>query len=74
MTLDWRNHTDVAIIIPAASIAVVISGTVITSGAIIAIGSVIRVPTVDSVVIFIFQFPVGEELEVLAIGQGLMVL
>jgi hypothetical protein len=26
------------------------------------------------VVIFIFQFPVGEELEVLAIGQGLIVL
>jgi uncharacterized membrane protein len=26
------------------------------------------------VVIFIFQFPIGEELEVLAVGQGLIVL
>jgi hypothetical protein len=26
------------------------------------------------VVIFIFQFPIGEELEVLTIGQGLIIL
>jgi hypothetical protein len=115
MTLDWRNHTDVAIIIAAATIAVVLSGTVITSEAIIAVSSVIGVPDVVSVVIFvrrpgaqetpcrlvllgrliiillfrggvvpfpghviivifIFQFPIEDELEVLTIGQGLVIL
>jgi hypothetical protein len=113
--LDWRNRADVAIIIAAAAITVVVSDTVITSGAILAVGSIIRVPTVISIiifvrrpgvqetpyrrvllgrliiillyqggvvpfprhvviVIFIFQFPVKEELEVLAVGQGLIVL
>jgi hypothetical protein len=51
--LDWRNRTDIAIIITAAAVAANVSGTVITSGAIIAVGSVIEVPTVVFVVVFI---------------------
>jgi hypothetical protein len=46
MVLDWRNRTDVTIIIEAATIAAVVSGTIITSGAIIAVGSIIGVPVV----------------------------
>jgi hypothetical protein len=113
--IDWRNRVDIAIIIAAATVVDVVSGTIITSWAIIAVGSIIRVPTVISIVvfikrpgaqetscrrvllgwlivvllfrggvvpfpgyivviIFIFQFPVEEELEVLAIGQGLVIL
>jgi hypothetical protein len=113
--LDWRNCTDVAIIIATATIIAIIFGTVIISGAIVVVGFVIRVPTIISVVvfirrpgaqetpyrrvllgrlivillfrggvvpfprhvvviIFIFQFPVKEELEVLAVGQGLIIL
>jgi hypothetical protein len=113
--LDWRNRADVTIVIAAAAVAAIISGTIITGGAIIAVGSVIRVPVVISVVIFvrwpgthetpcrrvllgwlivilifwggvvpfpghiiiilfIFQFLIEEELEVLDIGQGLVVL
>jgi hypothetical protein len=37
-------------------------------------GGVVPFPGHIVVVIFIFQFPVGEELEVLAVGQGLVVL
>jgi hypothetical protein len=103
--LDWRNRTNIAIIIVTATVATVFSGTVITSGAIVAVGSVVGVPTVVFVrrpgvqetfccqvllgrlviillfrggvmpflghivvVIFIFQFPIREELEVFAIG------
>jgi hypothetical protein len=51
MMLDWRNHADVAIIITAATVAAIISGTVITGGAIIAVSSVIGVPVVVSIVI-----------------------
>jgi hypothetical protein len=109
--LDWRNRADDVIIIAAAAVAAIVSGTVITGGAIIVVGSVVGVPTVIFVrrpgaqetpycrvllgrlivillfrggvvpfpghvviIIFIFQFPVEDELEVLAIGQGLIVL
>jgi hypothetical protein len=112
MTLDWRNRTDVGIIIAATAIAAI---TIITSGAIVSIGSIVGVPAVISiivfvrrpsaqetpcrwvllnrliiillfrggvvpfpghivVIIFIFQFPVEEELEVLTVSQGLIVL
>jgi hypothetical protein len=113
MTLDWRNRANIAIIIAAATVAAIISGTVITGGAIVTVGSIVRVPTVVSIVVFIrrpsaqetpysqvllgrlivillfrggvvpflghviiviFQFPVEEELEALAVGQGLIVL
>jgi hypothetical protein len=115
MTLYWRNRANVTIIIAAAAVTTVVSGTIITSGSIVAIGSVIGLPTVVSVVvfvkqpgaqetsccrvllgrlvvlllfrggfvpfpghiiviIFIFEFPIGEELEVLAISQGLVIL
>jgi hypothetical protein len=90
MALDWRNRADVAIIITTVTVAAVVFGTVITSGAIVAVGSVVGVPIIIFVrwpgaqetpfpghviiVIFIFQFPVEEELEVLAVGQGLIVL
>jgi hypothetical protein len=104
--LDWRNHADVTIVIAAATVAAIVSGTVITGGAIVAVGSIFRVPAVVSVIIFvrrpsaqetpcrrvlldrlviillfrggvvpflghviifIFQFPIEEELEVLAV-------
>jgi hypothetical protein len=111
MALDWWNHANVAIIIAAATVVVVVSGTIITSGAFIDVGAIIGVLTVIFikrpgaqetpyhrvllgrlvviplfwggvmpflghviVVIFIFQFPINEELEVLAVGQGLIVL
>jgi hypothetical protein len=32
------------------------------------------VPFPGHVIVFIFQFPIEEELEVLAVGQGLIVL
>jgi hypothetical protein len=113
--LDWRNHADVAIVIAAAAVAAIVSGTVITGGAIVTVSSVVGVPTVVSVVIFvrrpsaqetpchrvllgrlivllpfwgevvpfpehviiiifIFQLPVEEELEVLSVDQGLIIL
>jgi hypothetical protein len=113
--LDWRNRTDVAIIIATAAVATIVSSTILTSGAIVTIGSVVGVPAIISVIvfvrwpgaqetpchrvlldrviiillfqggvmpfpghiviiIFIFQSPIEEELEVLAIGQGLIVL
>jgi hypothetical protein len=53
MMLDWRNRTNIAIIIVTATVAAVFSGTVITSRAIVAVGSVIGVPAVVSVVIFV---------------------
>jgi hypothetical protein len=60
MTLDWRNCADVAIIIAAAAVAAIDSGTVITSGAIITVGSVVIVPTVVSVVVFV-RWPGAQE-------------
>jgi hypothetical protein len=44
--LDWGNRTDITIVITAATVAVVISGTIITGEAIIAIDSVVRVSDV----------------------------
>jgi hypothetical protein len=46
MTLDWRNHADVTIIIAAVAIAAIISGTIITGGALVATGSIGGVPTI----------------------------
>jgi hypothetical protein len=37
-------------------------------------GGVVPFPGHVVVIIFIFQFPIEEELEVLAVGQGLIVL
>jgi hypothetical protein len=37
-------------------------------------GGVVPFPGHNVVIVFIFQFPIEEELEVLAIGQGLVVL
>jgi hypothetical protein len=109
MVLDWRNRTDVAIVIADAAGAAIVSGIIITTGAIVAIGSIVGVPAIISivvfirlpgmqetpyhrvllgwliiillfrggvvpfpgniiVVIFIFQFPIEEELEVLAVS------
>jgi hypothetical protein len=53
MALDWRNRTDVTIIIAIAVVTVVISGTIITSGAIVAVGSIIGVPAIISIVVFV---------------------
>jgi hypothetical protein len=113
--LDWRNRTDITIVIAAATVAAIVSGTIVAGGAIITVDSVVEVPTVVSIVVFIgwpgaqetscrrvflgrlviillfqggvvpfprhiivivfiFQFAIEEELEVLAIGQGLVVL
>jgi hypothetical protein len=111
VVLDWRNRIDITIVITAAVIATIVSGTIVAGGAIIAVNSVIGVPAVVFigrpgtqetsshrvflgrlvivllfwggimpfpghiiVVIFIFQFPIEEELEVLTIGQGLIIL
>jgi hypothetical protein len=110
MMLDWRNRADVAIVITAAAVAVIVSGTIITGGAIVTIGSIVGVPVAvfvrrhgaqetpchrvllgrlvvillfrgrvvpfpgHVVFIFIFRFPVQEELEVLTVGQGLIIL
>jgi hypothetical protein len=60
MVLDWRNRIDVAIIITAAAVAAIISGTVITGGAIVAVGSIIGVPAIVSVIIFI-RWPGAQE-------------
>jgi hypothetical protein len=60
MALDWRNHADIAIIIAAAAIAAIISGTVITSGAIIAVSSIVGVPAIVSVIIFV-RWPGAQE-------------
>jgi hypothetical protein len=113
--LDWRDRTDITIVITAITVAAVVSGTIVAGGAIVAIDSVVRVPAIVSIVVFIgwlgaqetscrqvflswlvvillswggvvpfprhiiifffiFQFPVEEELEVLIVGQGLVVL
>jgi hypothetical protein len=44
--LDWGNRADITIVITAATVAVVVSGTIITGEAIIAIDSVVRVSDV----------------------------
>jgi hypothetical protein len=114
MALDWRDRVDITIIITAAAVTAIVSGTIVVGGSIVAVDSVVGVPYVVSIVIFIgrpgaqetsyrrvflgrlvvvllfggvvpflghivvivfiFQFPVEEELEVLAVGQGLIVL
>jgi alkylated DNA nucleotide flippase Atl1 len=48
--LDWRNRANVTIVIAAAAVAAIVSGTIITGGAII---SIVGVPAVVSVVVFI---------------------
>jgi hypothetical protein len=109
VALDWRNCTDITIIITAAAVATVVSGTIVASGAIITVDSVVGVPAIVYIVVFIgrpgtqetfchwafldrlvvvllfqggvvpfpghivivvfiFQFPVEEELEVLTVG------
>jgi hypothetical protein len=113
--LDWRNRADITIVIAAAAIATIISGTIVAGGAVITVDSVVGVSAVVSivvfigwpdtqetschrvflsrliiillfrggvmpfpghiiVVVFIFQFPVEKELEVLAVCQRLVVL
>jgi hypothetical protein len=47
MALDWRNRTDVTIIIVATAIAGVVSGTFITRGAIVAVVVFVRRPGVQ---------------------------
>jgi hypothetical protein len=98
--LDWGNCANITIIIAAATVAAVVSGTIITGEAITVVDSIIifRSPPSSSsssssddpvhekllaimpflghiiIVIFIFQYTVKEELEVLAVGQGLIVI
>jgi hypothetical protein len=51
--LDWGNRADITIVITAATVAVIVSGTIITGEAIIAIDSVVRVSNVIFIVVFI---------------------
>jgi hypothetical protein len=94
------NRADITIIITAAAIATIISGTIVAGEAIVAIvfiivfigrpgtqeaschqvflgrhiavllfrGGVVPFPGHIIITVFIFQFPVKEELEVLAVG------
>jgi hypothetical protein len=46
---EWRNHTNITIIITTATVATVVSDTIVAGGAIVAVDSVVRVPAVISI-------------------------